>query len=143
MDMLLNIVSNILDQFGAGVLLLVPFILLVGAVAKWRMFVKCDQPGFGAIIPVYDLILTLRIVGRPDWQIVYFLIPGFNVYFLFKLIVELVQSFGHFSWVDYILAIVFNVFYILNLGLAYNEVYHGPVYGRSREELLAREASLA
>jgi hypothetical protein len=27
---------------------------------------------------------------------------------------------------------VFNVFYVLNLALAYNEEYQGPVYGTSR-----------
>lgn len=143
MESLLNIISVIEEQFGAGVLLLVPFMLFIGAVAKWRLFVKCDQPGYAAIIPIYDIIITLRIVGRPDWHVVFFLIPVYNVYFGFKLIVELVQSFGHFSMIDYILSVVFNVFYVLNMGLAYNEVYCGPVYRSNRETLLARKAELA
>jgi hypothetical protein len=140
---LLSIISVIEEQFGAGVLLLVPFILFIGAVAKWKLFVKCDQPGYAAIIPGYDIIITLRIVGRPDWHILFFLIPVFNIYFAFKLIIELVQSFGHFSMVDYIMAIVFNVFYVLNMGLAYNEVYCGPVYRSGREAITARKAELA
>ena len=143
MESLLNIISVIEEQFGAGVLLLVPFMLFIGAVAKWRLFVKCDQPGYAAIIPIYDVIITLRIVGRPDWHVVYFLIPVYNIYFGFKLIIELVQSFGHFTMIDYIMAVVFNVFYILNMGLAFNEVYCGPVYRSTRESLQARKAELA
>jgi hypothetical protein len=34
--------------------------------------------------------------------------------------------------IDYILVCVFNVFYVLNLALAYNEEYQGPVYGVDR-----------
>lgn len=38
------------------------------------------------------------------------------------------QSFGKDHWLDHVLVIVFNAFYVLNLGLAYNEEYEGPVY---------------
>lgn len=113
-------------------------ILLIGAVAKWRLFIKCDQPGVAAIIPVYDLIVALRIVGRPDAHVFLFLIPGFNIYFMVKLLIEISQSFGKYSALEYVLAIVLAPLYFLNLGLAYNELYYGPVYGMGREEMVAR-----
>lgn len=143
MDNLLNIFENLEDQYGGGLYMFALFILLIGAVGKWKLFVKSGQPGIAAIIPFYDIIVTLRIVGRPAGHIFFLLIPVFNIYFLFKLLIELVQSFGHFNMVDYILAVVFNVFYVLNMGLAYNEEYYGPVYGRSRQEVMARKPQLA
>ena len=126
-----------------GIFLLAFFILLIGALAKWKLFVKADQPGIAAIIPIYDLVVTMRVVGRPDSHVWFFLIPGFNIYFGFRVLVELVQSFGKYSIVDYVLAIVFNLFYALNLGLAYNELYYGPVYGVKMDDLKARQPQYA
>jgi len=130
-------------DFSVGILMLVGFGLLIGAVAKWRMFVKCEQPGLAAIVPIWDLIVTMRIVGRPDSHILFFLLPVFNIYFGLRILVEVSQTFGKSTIFDYILVIVFNIFYLLNLALAYNEVYYGPIFGHSKEELQARKAQYA
>ncbi len=139
MDSLTQIVSS----ETTGILILVGLLLLIGAVAKWRMFLKCDQPGLAAIVPIWDVIVALRIVGRPASHFFLFFIPVFNIYFAFKLLIELAQSFGKNSVIDYIFVVVFNLFYLLNLGLAYNEEYHGPVYGVSADEKKARASRYA
>jgi len=38
------------------------------------------------------------------------------------------------------MAILFNILYFLNLGLAYNEVYYGSVYDKSAEEIAQMKA---
>jgi uncharacterized protein DUF5684 len=45
-------------------------------VGLWRVFDKADQPGWAAIVPVYNSIVLLRITGYPDWLIILQLIPG-------------------------------------------------------------------
>lgn len=124
----------------AGQVFLGGLLLLIGAIAKWRMFVKCDQPGVAAFVPIYDLVVLLRIVGRPASHVWFFFIPVFNLYFLGKMLVEIAQSFGKSSTFEYVLAIVIAPLYFLNLGLAYNEVYCGPVYGLRTEEMQNRTA---
>lgn len=126
-----------------AVIFITGFIVVIGAVAKWKLFDKCDQPGYAAIIPVYDIVITLRIVGRPDSHIFFLLVPGYNIYFLLKLMIEVVQSFGKYNMFDYAFGVIFNVFYLLNLGLAYNEEYMGPVYKKNLSELKARKTQLA
>lgn len=135
--------TDSLSQESTGVVILFALLLLIGAVAKWRMFLKCNQPGLAAIVPVWDVIIALRIVGRPASHFFYFFIPVFNIYFGFRLLIELAQSFGKTTVLDYIFVIVFNLFYVLNLGLAYNEEYYGPVYRIKPEEFKAREARYA
>lgn len=134
---------NSFSQESTGIAILVALLLLIGAVAKWRMFLKCNQPGLAAIVPGWDLLVVLRIVGRPDSHFLYFFIPVFNIYFGFRLLIELAQSFGKTTVLDYIFVVIFNLFYLLNLGLAYNEEYYGPVYGLDPEELKAREPRYA
>ena len=36
----------------------------------WRIFEKAGQPGWAAIIPIYNVIVLLEIVGRPLWWII-------------------------------------------------------------------------
>jgi hypothetical protein len=51
-----------------------------------------------------------------------------NIFFGFKVLVQLAQSFGKRTNTDALLVCLFNVFYMLNLALAYDEEYVGPVY---------------
>lgn len=116
-------------QLDGGVALGALFITLIALAGNWRLFVKCNQPGWAVVVPGYNVVVAMRIIGRPAWHALYFLIPGFNLYFFFRTILELANTFGKESTLDYVLACVFNVFYILNLGLSEEEGYRGPVYG--------------
>lgn len=133
--------QNIMEE-NPGIFILAIFMLFIGAVGKAKLFAKADQNWVAALVPGWDLIVVLRIVGRPVSHAAYLLIPGFNIYFAFKLLIEIAQSFGKLTMVDAILACFFNVFYVLNLGLAYNEVYYGPVYGKNLKDVQARKPVL-
>ena len=116
-------------NLAGGVALGTLFITLIALAGNWRLFVKCNQPGWAVIVPGYNVVVAMRIIGRPASHALYFLIPVFNMYFFFRTILELANTFGKESTLDYVLASVFNVFYILNLGLSEEEEYRGPVYG--------------
>ena len=60
-----------------GLVWLALLVLMIAAL--WRIFVKAGEPGWAAIIPVYNLVVMLKIVGRPVWWIVLFLIPFVNL----------------------------------------------------------------
>lgn len=128
---------------GFALLLVIILFGFIGAVAKWRLFAKCDQPGLASIVPIWDLIVTLKIVGRPTSHAWLFLIPVFNIFFGFKILIELAQSFGKTSIFDYVLVVLLNILYVFNLALAYNEEYHGPVYGLSIDQIRQRDAQYA
>ena len=112
---------------GATAALIFLSVIAVGANSK--LFMKCGQPIWAALVPGYNVVIAMRILGRPDAHALYFLIPVFNVYFFFRTIIELAQAFGKRTTTDYVLATLFNVFYVLNLSLAWQEEYEGPVYG--------------
>lgn len=69
---------------------LVIFYIYVG----WRIFEKAGEPGWAAIIPIYNLVVMLRIVGRPTWWIVLFLIPIVQLYPMIVVPIDLAKSFG-------------------------------------------------
>ena len=63
--------------FGA---LLIPSLILIAiyVIANWKIFEKAGQPGWAAIIPIYNLIVMLDVQGRPKWWVIWYLIPFVN-----------------------------------------------------------------
>ncbi|PXY30891.1 DUF5684 domain-containing protein [Prauserella muralis] len=62
--------------------------------AMWRLFTKAGQPGWAAIVPIYNTIVLLRIVGRPWWWLLLMLIPLVNFIILIIVYIDLARSFG-------------------------------------------------
>jgi hypothetical protein len=60
----------------------------------WKSFEKAGQPGWAAIIPIYNIIVLLQIIGKPLWWIVLFFIPivGFIVFILVN--IKFAEKFG-------------------------------------------------
>ena len=44
-------------------------------VGAWKMYKKGGQPGWACIIPFYNIYVLLKMVGRPGWWLVLFIIP--------------------------------------------------------------------
>ena len=63
--------------FGA---LLIPSLILIAiyVIANWKIFEKAGQPGWAAIIPIYNIIVMLDVQGRPKWWVIWYLIPVVN-----------------------------------------------------------------
>lgn len=70
-------------------------ILIVVSVANWKLFAKAGQPGWASIIPIYNLVIFLQIVGRPTWWIAAILFcPPVGLVFSVIMMVDLAKSFG-------------------------------------------------
>ena len=72
--------SRLLIPLAALLLFLVGLAFTVLWIAgAWRMFEKAGQPGWGILVPIYNLLLIVRIAGSPDWMFVLLLIPFANI----------------------------------------------------------------
>ena len=122
--------SSVYATMGNGIFVLLIVIGFIAIVAQWRLYEKAGQPGIACLVPIWNVIVFLRIVGRPASHIFLFLIPIYGqLYMIPKVYIELCNSFGQRTLLDYIMVILFNGFYVLNLGLSYEIEYLGPVYG--------------
>ena len=54
----------------------IPMITLV---ATWKVFTKAGKPGWGAIIPVYNIVLLCNIASKPGWWALFYFIPLLNI----------------------------------------------------------------
>ena len=62
--------------------------------AFWKIFAKAGQPGWACIIPIYNLYVWCKIVGRPWWWILLMLIPFVNFIVAIILCIDMAKSFG-------------------------------------------------
>lgn len=104
-------------------------IALVLIVAMWKVFTKAGQPGWASIIPIYNLYIWCKIVGRPWWWILLMLIPFVNFIVCIILCIDLAKSFGKGVGFGIGLALLGIIFFpILGFGSAQ---YQGPSAGGS------------
>lgn len=76
-----------------GFIVYLAFIVLIVA-SMWKLFVKAGKPGWAAIVPIYNIIVLLEVIGRPVWWIVLFLIPFVNMIVGIIASIDLAKSFG-------------------------------------------------
>jgi hypothetical protein len=52
---------------GTEAILIIIYIAVVvlEIAALWQVFVKAGQPGWAAIIPIWNLYILLKVIGRP------------------------------------------------------------------------------
>ena len=76
---------------GTIVYLLILILMIAG---MWKVFEKAGKPGWAAIIPIYNIIVLLQIVGKPLWWLVLLLIPIVNLVILILISMDLAVCFG-------------------------------------------------
>lgn len=118
--------------FVAVVIIIAAIIALLQIIGLWKILKKANQPGWGALIPIYNQYLLCKIVGvSPWWILILCLSPILSIipvvgtlatmavaiYFTILLNVSLARSFGKedgFAVGLILLAPIFNL--ILGLG---------------------------
>ena len=69
--------GNIVGLIGVVLYLALMIAIIAGV---WKTFAKAGQPGWACIVPIYNLIVMLKIAGRPIWWIIpVVLVPFFGL----------------------------------------------------------------
>jgi hypothetical protein len=99
-------------------------IMVVFIAAWWKVFSKAGVPGWTALIPIYNAYVFLKIVGRPGWWLLLFLVPFLNIIIGVIIQVDLARSFGR--GIGFALGLIFlSPIFILILGFS-DIRYEGP-----------------
>jgi hypothetical protein len=108
------------DGAALGGLLLVYF-LFWGAIAviqiagMWKAFDKAGEPGWAAIIPIYNIWIMIKIADKEGWWLILFLIPCVNIVAAIVVMMAFAEKFGKEA--------------IYGLGLAFLGVIFWPMLG--------------
>jgi hypothetical protein len=102
-------------------------VMVIRYVALWFIFKKTDEPGWASIIPVYNILLVIKIAGKPWWYILLLLIPIVNIIIGIMILHGLSKSFGKGGWFTVGLIFLRTIFMaVLGFG--------GAAYSGSKEK---------
>jgi uncharacterized membrane protein YhaH (DUF805 family) len=105
-----------------GVIGLLVAVIMIAAM--WKVYAKAGQPGWACLIPIYNMYVWCKIVGRPGWWVILLFIPFVNFIMLIILSIDLAKSFGKGAGFGLGLAFLGIIFLpILGFGSAQ---YQGP-----------------
>ncbi len=85
---------------GIGILGFVCYFLFILAITVptiaglWKIFDKAGQPGWAAIVPVYNTIILLQITEKPTWWVIVLLCPCTSIVFSILVCLTLAEKFG-------------------------------------------------
>src|SRR6476646_7985367 len=71
--------ATVLLGLGGTFLIFMLVIAVIFIIGMWKTFVKAGQPGWAAIIPIYNAYILTQIAGRPGWWVLLMLIPLVNI----------------------------------------------------------------
>lgn len=114
------------------------FIILFAIViiaSLWIVFTKAGEPGWAAIVPIYNYMVLARIGGKPEWWGLLMLIPFVNLIVAIIILMEVARAFGKGS--GFGLGLVFLGFIFFPI-LAFSDAQHesaGGRRGRSRRSM--------
>jgi len=68
--------------------------VIIEVVGAWYMFQKAGEPGWAAIIPIYNYLIAIKIAGKQWWYILLMLIPVVNLVIYIMILHGLSKNFG-------------------------------------------------
>ena len=69
-------------------------ILVLEIVALWFILEKAGEPGWAAIIPIYNYLMVIKIAGKPWWFFLLMFIPIVNLVMYIIILNGLSRNFG-------------------------------------------------
>lgn len=63
---------------GTLILIIQLAVVVLTIMGMWKVFAKAGEPGWAAIVPIYNLIVLVKIAGKPMWWVVLWFIPCVN-----------------------------------------------------------------
>lgn len=80
---------------GAAIFMIIYLALIVVIIAgMWKVFTKAGQPGWGILIPIYNVYCLLMVARRPAWWLILCFIPIVNLIVAIIIPFDVAKNFG-------------------------------------------------
>lgn len=119
------------------------FILFVIAylAASWKLFEKAGYKNWKALVPVYNILIQLKIIGRPWWWVLLLVVPGVNLLMVVIILLEIYKSYGIYGFSQLVLGVIFEPIYLPRLAFTKKLKYEGPGGNKEYLEKLKKSKS--
>jgi signal peptidase I len=87
-------------------------LLIIHGLSTWKLYQKSGRKAIESFIPIYNLVILMKIIKRPRWWVFLFFIPIINLLIIPVVWIEVIRSFGKNTTKDTILVLLTLGFYI-------------------------------
>lgn len=82
------------EAAGAVIMIVYLAILILVIAGLWKTFSKAGEPGWAAIVPIYNLYILCKIAGKPWWWLILLCIPLVGIVVALVVCLSLAKNFG-------------------------------------------------
>lgn len=75
-----------------GIVYLAVVVLFLASM--WKLFTKAGKAGWAAIVPIYNSLMQLEIIGRPWWWLLLMLVPILNIWIAIVICLDFAKAYG-------------------------------------------------
>jgi hypothetical protein len=113
---------------GGGLLLWYIVLYVIYVIPLYFVFKKAGSDmAWGAFIPIFNIYVLLKVVGRPGWWLILYIIPIVSLIILIIVWYDLAKSFGHGG--GYTVGLIFLPWIFLAILAWGSSQYMGPAAG--------------
>jgi len=95
-------------------------------VGLWFIFKKAGVAPWKAVVPLYNLVMWIKVCGKSWKWYIYFLVPAINIFTYLLLVVETAKVFRRYGFWEQLLAVLLPWVYLPIVGLSPKLKYHDP-----------------
>jgi signal peptidase I len=103
-------------------LIFILIIQIIHGLSTWKLYRKAGRKPIESFIPVYNLVIMMKIAKRPLWWVLLPFIPIINLLMIPIVWIEFIRSFGKNSTKDTLLVLLTFGFYIAFLNYASKDI---------------------
>ena len=87
--------NDLLSSLGTGFWLATIAVLVFYIVVMWKLYAKAGQPGWAAIIPIYNTLIMFKIIKMDWWHIlILYFVPFASIVYMILIPLKLAKVFG-------------------------------------------------
>lgn len=110
-----------------GVIALIYLVIgIVTIVSMWKLYSKAHKPGWAALVPIYNVIVMLEIIGRPLWWVALLFVPILNIWISIVIAFDLAKAYGKSTGFGVLVWLLPVIGYMV-LAFSKSAQYVGPV----------------
>lgn len=106
---------------------------------SYLLFRKAGQPGWKALIPIYNTFVMLQISKRPIYWFFLQFIPVVGWFISLGILVEFIKTFGKFKFYQHALTVFSAGLYFIYVGMSSRTKFVGPDAVRKYKKSTVRE----
>ncbi|MDP5198828.1 signal peptidase I [Flavobacterium sp. DG2-3] len=103
-------------------LIFILIVLIIHGLSTWKLYTKVGRKPIESFIPIYNLVIMMKIIKRPLWWMFLLFIPIINLLMIPVIWIEFIRSFGKNSTKDTLLVLLTFGFYIAFLNYASKDI---------------------